>query len=163
MTSLPAPEYTLRFATDADRPFLRDLYASVRASELAVVPWSAEQRRAFCDDQFGLQDRHYRTHYPGAQFLIVEVDGRPVGRLYRALAGGELRLLDVALLPSMRGQGIGSRLLREFVAEADAGGHPAVLYVEPENPARRLYARLGFEPRESFGVYLRMTRAPSPR
>lgn len=163
MTPSPALDFTLRLASDADRPFLRELYASVRESELAAVPWSAEQKRAFCDDQFALQDRHYREHYPGAQFLIIEVDGRPVGRWYRALVGGELRLLDIALLPSIRGQGIGSRLLRELVAEADAGGHPTVLYVEPENPARRLYARMGFEPRETFGVYLRMTRAPSPR
>ena len=39
--------FALRPETEADLPFLMQLYASTRAEELAAVPWSAEQKAAF--------------------------------------------------------------------------------------------------------------------
>ena len=154
----------LRPAVAADDAFLRELYAGVRWSELASLPWTDAEKRVFCDAQFDLQDRHYRTHYPGAEFLVITTaEGAPVGRLCRVRGAGEWRLMDIALLPGHRGRGAGTRLLIELVAGADAAGVPVVLHVEHDNPARRLYVRLGFagvaDP-GAPGVYLEMKRAP---
>jgi len=52
-------------------------------------------------------------------------------------------LLFVAVDPSLRGRGLGSMLIRKAAAEAKGG---IKLHVEADNPARRLYARMGFEP-----------------
>lgn len=53
--------------------------------------------------------------------------------------------LAIAVVPSHRGGGIGSRLLRNLVKQAKQGGHPALsLSVDPGNPACRLYHREGF-------------------
>ena len=51
-------------------------------------------------------------------------------------------LLFVAVDPELRSQGIGGRLIKRALAKCD--GH-VKLHVEPDNPALRLYKRLGFE------------------
>src|SRR5437762_6392263 len=79
-TAESKPALTLRPVTDADLPFIRELYASTRNEEMATVPWTDEQRAAFVDMQFQAQLNHYREYYPGATHDLVLVSGRPVGR-----------------------------------------------------------------------------------
>ncbi len=62
----------LRTKTEADRPFLTALYASTRTQEMAIVPWSDEQKQAFLLSQFDAQTSHYDQYYDGADFLIIE-------------------------------------------------------------------------------------------
>ena len=50
-------------------------------------------------------------------------------------------LLFVAVLPETRGRGIGGRLIRASIAECTGD---VKLHVEYDNPAKRLYERLGF-------------------
>ncbi len=50
-------------------------------------------------------------------------------------------LLFIAVAPAFRGQGIGERLLRRAV---DACDGDVALHVEYDNPAKRLYERVGF-------------------
>src|SRR6516164_4102218 len=96
----------LRTATPEDKQFLRAVYAGTRAEELARVPWSDEQKRAFTDMQFAAQDADYRRNYPDAQYSIIEVRGVPAGRLYVDRGKKEIRILDIALLPDHRRVGI---------------------------------------------------------
>jgi ribosomal protein S18 acetylase RimI-like enzyme len=147
----------LRPVTDADRPFLLELYAGVRAPELALVPWDEATKRAFVAQQFAAQDAHYRAHYPGATLDVVEVGGAPAGRLYVHRGEHDVRIMDIALAPEHRGRGIGTALLRALIAEA--GARTLSIHVEAGNPARRLYERLGFRPAGEHGVYLLLTYA----
>ena len=144
---------TFRPVTDADHPFLRDLYASVRAAELAPVPWPEEAKRAFLDEQFALQHQHYLKNYVGADLLLIEKDAAPIGRIYIYRTPAEIRLMDIALIEAERGHGIGTALLAELLDEARATKCELTLHVEPENPAQRLYQRLGFRLIENRGVY----------
>lgn len=148
----------LRPVTDADRPFLVGLYGSVREPELALVPWDAAAKRAFVEQQFAAQDAHYREHYPGASLDVVEVDGEAAGRLYVHRGPRDVRIMDIALAPAYRGRGLGSRLLARLIAEADAAGRKLSIHVEGDNPARRLYERLGFRRAGEHGVYLLLER-----
>ena len=151
---------TLTEATAADREFLFDVYSASRDSEMKLVPWTEEQKRNFLRMQFEAQDRHYRTHYPNARFQLIHHDGRRIGRLYVHESAGEVRIMDIALLPEARGCGIGSSLLREILVEAAASHRLVTLHVEFNNPARRLYRRLGFRQVAEEGVYLRMEWRP---
>ncbi len=146
----------LRPETDADREFLERLYASTREEELAPVPWTPEEKRAFLAWQFEAQRRHYRQYYPEASFDVIERGGCAVGRLYVDRREEELRIVDIALLPEARGRGIGTRLVTELLEEAAEGGRVVTIHVELANPALRLYQRLGFRPVEERGVYLLM-------
>jgi ribosomal protein S18 acetylase RimI-like enzyme len=144
----------LRTARPEDEQFLRAVYASTRAEELALVPWSDEQKRAFTDMQFAAQDADYRRNYPDAQYSIIEVQGVAAGRLYVDRCSKEIRIIDIALLPEHRRAGIGTKLLRILQGEARAAGKTLTIHVEKFNPARSLYHRLGFQEIEDKGVYL---------
>jgi len=152
-------EPRLRPVADDDRLFLVDLYASLRERELAGVPWNDVAKRAFIEQQFAAQDVHYRTHYPGATLDVLELDGEPAGRLYVHRGPRDIRIMDIALAPAFRGRGIGSELLRSLIAEAEGSARTLSIHVEADNPARRLYERLGFRPAGEHGIYLLMVYA----
>jgi ribosomal protein S18 acetylase RimI-like enzyme len=154
-------EARLRPVADADRAFLVDLYASVRADELAQVPWDDATKRAFVEQQFNAQDAHYRGNYPGATLDVIEVGGEPAGRLYVHRGEHDVRIMDIAIAPAFRRRGIGTRLLGALIDEAAADGRKLSIHVEANNSARTLYERLGFAPVGENGVYLLMERAPA--
>ncbi|RYD66796.1 MAG: N-acetyltransferase [Sphingomonadales bacterium] len=137
--------------TDADLPFTALLYASTRNEELAVTGWPPEAIQAFLAQQHAAQHAHYQQHYKGMDALIVEHDGTPIGRLYLYEAPQDLRVVDIALLPEARRRGFGAAMLGDILAYAGTIGKNVSIHVEISNPARTLYARLGFEIVESDG------------
>ena len=137
----------------ADAEFLRSVYASTRAQELSVVPWTDAQRQAFLRMQFDAQDRQYREQRPAAALDVILVDGAPAGRLYVDRLPGEIRIVDIALLPEHRGRGVGTLLIGRIVDEGRASGRPVTIHVERGNRARVLYERLGFGQIATTGVY----------
>lgn len=139
-----------------DSEFLYQVYASTRFEELAPVPWSDQQKEGFLRQQFHAQDTHYRQHFPRAEYLVVEWQDQPIGRLYVDRSDQLLRIIDIALLPEYRGRGIGGGLMRQLLDEARASGKPVQIHVEVNNPALRLYQRLGFARVEDMGVYYRL-------
>jgi GNAT superfamily N-acetyltransferase len=155
----PSASVTRRPVTAADRPFLLRLYASVREPELEAAGMPVEQRGAFIAQQFEAQSRHYET-YRDTTFEVVLVDDEPAGRLIVARWPDELRVVDIALLPEHRGQGIGGALLGALLEEADARGVKASIHAERFNPAQRLYTRLGFRPLSETGIYVLLERPP---
>jgi ribosomal protein S18 acetylase RimI-like enzyme len=87
--------------------------------------------------------------------VAVDADGAQVGAAWLRLFAGddaaygyvddETPELAIAVAPGATGSGIGAALLTRLLDDA-AGIHPAVsLSVRADNPARRLYERLGFE------------------
>ena len=144
-----------------DEAFLRELYGSTRIDELAHVAWAPAQLAAFLRMQFDLQRAHYRAHYADASYQIVEFDGRPIGRLYVHYSREDVRVLDISLLPDMRGQGIGRWLLEKVIQQAARLGAPVTLHVAYGNPARRLYERLGFRIINEDAMNFFMERAAS--
>ncbi len=65
----------------------------------------------------------------------------------------EFRLMDIALIPQERGKGIGTPIVVKLLESAARRGIPVTLHVEPDNPAQRMYARLGFHLIEERGAY----------
>jgi GNAT superfamily N-acetyltransferase len=151
----------LRLATAADEPMLRRLYASTRADEMALVPWTDAEKRSFCDMQFDAQDRHYRAEYRDARFDVVVVDGQPAGRLTVSRTQQCINVVDIAVLPEFRGGGIATALLEGLQAEARLTGRRVALAVEIQNPAAELYRRLGFAVTETVGIHQFMSWVPS--
>jgi ribosomal protein S18 acetylase RimI-like enzyme len=152
------PEVALRPAGEADEDFLSRVYASTRAEELAPLPWSDDQKQAFLAQQFHAQSADYAANFADGSFDVVLVDGEPAGRMIVARREDELKLVDIALLPAHRGQGVGSSLIAPLLDEADERGVRVTIYVERFNRALRLYGRLGFETVHDTGMYLRMER-----
>jgi ribosomal protein S18 acetylase RimI-like enzyme len=170
------PGVTLRAFRDDDLEFLCELYASTRADEMALlIDWSQEQKQTFLRQQFDAQHGYYQQQYPAARYDVIELEGQRIGRLYVAELGAgeraeaseqpgqraELRLMDIALLPEHRNRGMGEALVRELLDEAAAAGRLVSLHVEENNPARRLYQRLGFRDVADVSFYKLMHWEPA--
>jgi ribosomal protein S18 acetylase RimI-like enzyme len=151
---------TLRPITEKDREFLCRLYVSTREDEMALVPWSDAEKQAFLVMQFNAQTKFYHEQFKQAEFQAILLDGEPIGRLYIDRRADEIRLIDIALLPEHRRKGIGSRLLKGTLAEAERAGLPVRIHVESYNPALHLYYRLGFRKIGDHGVYYLMEWSP---
>ena len=147
--------FSLRAVNDADLPWLRELYATTRAEEMAPVPWPEIAKRSFLDQQFGLQHQHYLAHFSDTDFLAIEdIERGPIGRYYLQRSAPEHLLVDISLFPTLRGQGIGRTLIEASQREAQALGCGMRLHVQQTNPAaRRLYERLGFISESNLGTH----------
>lgn len=154
MNSAHSPQ--LRPITDADLPFLLQVYISTRLAELSATGWPLDQQFHFLQSQFQLQHKHYQQYFASAQFHIVALQGQDIGRLYYGEEGDNLRLIDIALLPAHRHHGIGGILIRELMTCASAQGRGLLLRVEMNNPARDWYLKLGFVAGVHDGIYQQM-------
>ena len=162
--TLTYPAVSLRAVSPADEPFVREVFASTRDAELALVDWDEPTKQAFIDQQFHAQNVHYATHHADGRFDLVVVDGEPVGRLYVRRTRDELMLLDIAVLAAHRNRGVGTVLVRQLMDEAAQTRRRLTLHVEIFNDsARRLYDRLGFVPVEQRGLYTLMEWIPEER
>ena len=151
---------------DEDRAFSFSVYASTRAEEVAQTGWPIEMQHRFLAQQAEAQHLHYRHHYPNAEWLIIERGGEAIGRLYLEEWPSQFRVIDVSLLPESRGSGIGAAILADIGAVAAAAAKKVSIHVEKNNPARRLYLRLGFATVEDKGIYDLMEwdpAAPQPQ
>ena len=151
---------SLRPEGPEDRGFLETLFVAVRWHEFDAAGWPDEFRRQFLADQFALQSRHYAQHYVGAEFSIVERKGEPIGRLYVFDGADKIRIVDISLLPEIRGKGLGTILLKAVLARGAVAQKAVTIHVEQFNPARRLYRRLGFTEGSSDGPYIYMEWRP---
>jgi ribosomal protein S18 acetylase RimI-like enzyme len=157
-----AGQRALRPAGPCDAELLYRIYASTREGELAVVPWDAAQKEAFLRMQFAAQDRYYHATFPDASYDLILSGEQVLGRLYVDRGETAWNVIDLALLPEHRGQGIGTQLLTEVLADAAAAAKPVRMHVERFNPAQRLYDRLGFEQIADQDVYLLLERKATP-
>ncbi len=155
-TESPSPleaSLTLRPGTAGDESFLFGVYASTRREELDAAGWDEGARRMFLDMQFKAQRQGYRGAYPEADFSIVLRDSVPAGQI--VVSRGELliQLVDVALLPEHRGQGIGGVLLTRLLKEAAQANQRVRLMAVKGSRASRLYARMGFRKLEQGDLF----------
>ena len=137
--------FTLRPEAEGDAPFRLALFRASRGPGWDQVPLPAEMLTRIMEQQFHAQAQGYRAAYPRARLDIILVDATPVGRLAADRGADSLHLIDIAVVPERRGQGIGGAILRALMDEAAAAGMPVTLQVDRDNlAAQRLYHRLGF-------------------
>lgn len=145
--------WSLRAVEPGDQPFLLALFCASRP-DLAGLPEPLLQM------QFRAQTLSYGAQFPGMIDRIVLLQERAVGRLRTAELPEALRLVDIALLPEVRGNGLGTQLLQALQTRARELGHPIRLSVDPRNPAQHLYRRLGFVVTADEGTRLEMIWTP---
>src|SRR4051812_1401107 len=100
------PTVSLRPATPGDDEEIVRVYASTRADELAQVAWDDEQKLAFCRAQYDAQKHEYDARYPDAEYDLILLDGKTVGRIWIGRDDEQIRLLDIALLHEAQNQGV---------------------------------------------------------
>ena len=99
----------------------------------------------FLDRQFAAQTTHYARNRAEADRWIITRQAMPVGRLMIDRTVQPWRLLELSLLPRVRGGGIGGALVRWLQHAAAAADAALDLHVALGNSrAAALYHRLGF-------------------
>ncbi len=105
--------------------------------------------------------------------VIAQAEGHVVGAAWARVLNGEPRgygyiddltpELAISVLPNYRNQGIGARLLLDLINRLTIAGYAKTsLSVDKDNPASRLYARLGFKTVAEKDEDLIMVRALAP-
>lgn len=159
-------QYTIRPLEPTDEPFLWEmLYEAIHVPEGRPKP-----------DRTILQEpalAHYVASWgqqPGDEGLLAidQASGQPVGaawlRFFTADDPGwgfvdvDTPEVSMAIVPAYRGQGIGTTLLKELIAQVEGRYAALSLSVDPENPAMRLYERLGFVVVGASGTSLTMRK-----
>ena len=100
-------------------------------------------RRAWGWDE-DFQRQGLRREFDAGQFEIAEGGGRAVGMISTTVHPDHLYLHHIIVAAEHRRRGIGTTLMRVVLERAAARRLPLRLSVFHENPARALYARLGF-------------------
>ena len=109
-----------------------------------LLPYEAE---LFGSESWSRQTYQYELDDTALRYyLVAEQDGKVVGSAGLLTVGETAQILTVGVLPAARRQGVGERLVQALVAEAGRRRATEVLLeVRIDNdPARRLYAKLGF-------------------
>ncbi len=114
---------------------------------------------------------HYAANWgqPGdLGYLAADVQGQPLGAAWlRLLTGADRGFgyvddatpeVSVAVVPGCRSLGIGTRLLTVLLDAAAARYDAVSLSVQADNPALRLYQRLGFVVVEDGGTWFTMCK-----
>ena len=89
--------------------------------------------------------QRFRDSWLEFENLMILAGNDPVGVLRLLPEGEALALRDLQVVPARQRRGIGTWAVRQAQAVTRQRGHPRLqLRVYAENPARALYARLGF-------------------
>ena len=138
-------KYSIRRATEADYRYCYRL-TKRNMGDLFRRHWGGWAPSAF------------RKGYNAEKIKIVIMNGRRAGYFSLRKDQEGLYLDNIQLSPSVQGRGIGTALLKEILSEH--GSEKVRLTTFSDNPAKRLYERLGFSVTECDGATLRMTKLP---
>ena len=86
----------------------------------------------------------FRQSWDVTQVRIATLDGTDIGWLQSFVKDDTLFLGQLFVDKGLRGQGIGTELVKGLIEEAASAGRSVTLGVVKTNPALRLYERLGF-------------------
>ena len=126
-------ELELRLAEENDRAFCESLNRGNMSRYLAdrAIAWDP--------------DRFLRS-WADFENLIIQLDGQDIGLLRLTPEQQGLGLRDLQVLPSHQNRGIGSWAVRQAKSIAASRGFQRLqLRVYEDNPAKRLYTRMGFQ------------------
>jgi ribosomal protein S18 acetylase RimI-like enzyme len=150
--------YDIRPATPEDEPFLwemlyESLYVEEGAAPLPREVLGRPELSRYVEGWGRAGDLGFVASEAGSGLKVGAAWSRLPGVVHKGFAYLDEGTpeLAVAVSPGHRGRGVGTALLRRLLSEASALFPALSLSVSPENPARRLYERLGFETVEVRG------------
>jgi ribosomal protein S18 acetylase RimI-like enzyme len=86
--------------------------------------------------------RRIRSHFSDAKIICL-ADER-VGLVKTHLSTTEWAISQLQIAPGYQGKGLGTEVIRRVIEQANRNSLPVTLCVLRNNPALRLYERLGF-------------------
>ncbi|MGA9773859.1 MAG: GNAT family N-acetyltransferase [Blastocatellia bacterium] len=162
---IDADKYLISEITSSDEPFLWEmLYQAIHVPAGGTAP----PRQIVNSPELSRYVEQWGQENDLGLKAISTDDLQPFGAVWLRLMTEEKRgygyiddltpELSIAVLREHRGKGVGTRLLNDLF-ESIAGRYKAIsLSVSDDNPAKRLYQRLGFEIVSRDGASLTMRK-----
>jgi ribosomal protein S18 acetylase RimI-like enzyme len=151
---------TVRPVLMEDEDFVSHLFADARKEQFFFTGWPQEQLHVFLKMQFEAQKRSYLLQNPSAIHEIIVYGSDPIGRLITDVTDSSIHILDISLCSAYRNQGFGTHLIERLKESAISQRKNLTLYVFQNNPAQKLYLRLGFTITKNETPYDRMEWEP---
>lgn len=127
-------ETELRPATTDDSDFLHHLHqATMKEYVTQVWEWDESWQR-----------QYFEQHFNPAHNRIIRFQNKDIGVVFVMERETELFLSSIEVYPEYQRQGIGTSVITTILHEGKRLGKSVALQVLKVNPARMLYARLGF-------------------
>jgi len=120
-------------AVEEDKPFLLQLRKTTMVEHL-------ESEGIFLTDE----EHVIRTGENFDCAHVITIGGQRIGLAKYKETVDCLEIMQLQILPEYQGVGIGRRLMESFIETAVSHRKPLTLTVLKQNPAKRLYERLGF-------------------
>ncbi|MCK9394147.1 MAG: GNAT family N-acetyltransferase [Methylobacter sp.] len=142
---MPPPDFNLRPVHEHDQEFIATLYRSTR-DDLLGLPMDPVFIDNLIRSQQQIQALGVQQNYPNAQTKVLEYQGRLLGRMIFEHVAGDMRLIDIAVLPGAQRQGVARYMLQHL--QQLAGAHQASLSLcvfKNNLKARKLYLSAGFQ------------------
>ena len=155
MTDL-ADQITLRPEAKSDHEMMYRCYRHVRTPELQNAGFPEEHADEFLRSQYDAQQASYKYESPDAEYCVIQLKGRPVGRHYLDRSLGTLRVMDLMVLPEFADKGIEQHLIRELMDESRRTGEMVEAWVEEFRGTDKAYLDLGFTYIEGDEVHQRL-------
>lgn len=163
IVTTPHGTLTMRCETAADTAFLFALFAAGKAAEMTLMPMDAAGKQFLLDMQFRSMMATYHQHYPNARFEIIELNGRPIGRLVTHVQPDCVYYVDIAVVPERQRAGLATAVMTAMLEEPRRLGLPARVKVLSGNAASlRLWQGLGLTPHAEVPPFIELEwRAPA--
>lgn len=154
-----------RFGDSKDVPFLKEMLYE-------AVFWNPLKIKSSFDELFLNPDifkifKDWDNQNGDYSLIALNEYNQPIGAIwYRfwtkenqsyGFVNEKTPELGIALIAEMRGQGIGTKLMKKTMNHAKKFGIQKIsISVEPDNPSRKLYEKLGFENTGVSGTFWTM-------
>jgi ribosomal protein S18 acetylase RimI-like enzyme len=131
--------------------------------------WATKTRclRAYIEQTYGAWDEDTQQARFDAGFIpeeirIFAIGGRDAAFTAVRYDADVIQLFNLMVAPEFQNRGLGTVILRQLLTDAQARNLPVRLQVMKVNPARQLYARVGFReiPAEEIPTHYRMIWRP---
>ena len=124
-----------RPATESDYEFCRRLHH--------------QGMRPYVEPHWGWKDEfqnpRYQKLWQPENIEIIKLDNKDIGYIEVSKASETIKLVNIFIMQDLRGQGIGSQVVSNFIHQYIDSAPKLTLNVLWNNPAKNLYERLGFK------------------
>lgn len=149
-------QITLRPAAQSDFDFLFHLVCiTMKDYVAATTGWDEVKEKEIFTKYFD---------FSSYQISVIVLNGSDIGYLKVDRTDGEIFLANINVHPDYQNQGLGSRIIKSLLVDAEQQGVSVSLKVLKVNQAaRRLYEKFGFSIEEEAEDYYLMRALPNRR
>lgn len=124
--------------------FVKRIFFQYKTNELVAHQWPKQMLIPILEAQFASQEISYNAQFPNAERLILMLRDKAIGRLLLDKSEA-YHIVNIIIDDEFQGKSIGTAVLKDIIEKAKNEKKQVTLKVHKNNPAFRLYKRLGFE------------------